>query len=414
MIMLFIATLAFAALAINPSLVGSASAILSIILVLLGRREHQTVNPYFLFLSTPISLLLYSDSVSSTFLPAMDLSVQVLIIGGIFAYLAGMLTVNGGRSAMPTANPPSYSFNAILALGLAPHLAGIATVGIPLLAADVNAARASYLLPIFGQFTIFLPVTMLIAFQKRNKPLILVSVVTNVFFSFIVASKFSVMFTGLFFFYAYFRYGGRTLFKINPAYLVIFALLGVPFLFDAIFTVRENTDQIAYAWRRDVMFQSVFLDLYGDYTYLPYLYLTAPWSNFYYVVELHPEWSYGARSLYSMISVFQLDSFFITDERPIRAVQFNTHAYLSDFYLDFGVYGVVFFSYFLGVLVKLTYINALKKRDVLSESVWICFAFASFMLFFSNHFTGLTYPILSFIFFNLYRAISQAAMHRHR
>jgi oligosaccharide repeat unit polymerase len=132
------------------------------------------------------------------------------------------------------------------------------------------------------------------------------------------------------------------------------------------------------------------------------------------VVQIHPEWSYGARSLYSLVSVLQLDGFFSIDERPIRAVQFNTHAYLSDFYLDFGVYGVVLLSYFLGAMVKFTYIYALQERDVLSESVWIAFAFASSMLFFSNHFTGLTYPILSFIFFHSYRAVSQTIMHRYR
>lgn len=414
MITLFSAALAFGALMINPSLVGAASAILAIILVQLGRRERQTVNPYFLFLSTPISLLLYSDTVSPTFLPAMDVSVQLMIIGGIFAYLAGMLTVRERRAAVQSATPPSYSFNAILALGLAPHLAGIATSGIPLLANDVNAARASYLLPIIGQFTIFLPVTMLIAFQRRHKPLILFSVAANVFFSFIMVSKFNIMFTGLFFFYAYFRYGGRTIFKINPAYLVIIGIVGVPFLFDTIFTIRESSAQIDYAWRQDVMFQSAFLAQYGDYTYLPFLYLTSPWSNFLYVVELNPQWSYGARSIYSLISVFQLDGFFSIDERPIRAVQFNTHAYLSDFYLDFGVYGIVLLSYFLGALVKFTYVHALQKRDVLSEGVWITFAFASFMLFFSNHFTGLTYVILSFILFNLYRAASKTITHRYR
>lgn len=413
MIMLFIAALAFGALAINPSMVGAASVILVIVLVLLGRGERQTVNPYFLFLSTPVSLLLYSSSVSPTFLAVMDVSVQLMIIGGIFAYLAGMLTVHARQAVVQSATPPTYSFNAILALGLAPHLAGIATTGIPLLADDVNAARASYLLPIIGQFTIFLPVTMLIAFQRRQRALILFSVAVNLFFSFILASKFTIMFTGLFFFFAYFRYGGRAIFKINPVYLVIISLVGIPILFDTIFIIRENSAQIAYAWRQEVMFQSTILDMYGDYTYLPYLYLTSPWSNFSYAVELHPRWSYGARSLYSLISVFQIDGFFLIDERPIRALQLNTHAYLSDFYLDFGAYGVVIFSYLLGVLVKLTYISALQTRDVLKESIWIVFAFASLMLFFSNHFTGLSYPILSLIFFNLYRLVSQKTMRRY-
>jgi oligosaccharide repeat unit polymerase len=113
-------------------------------------------------------------------------------------------------------------------------------------------------------------------------------------------------------------------------------------------------------------------------------------------------------TLHSFLSVFQLDGFFDFVDRPVREVQFNTHGFLADFYLDFGVLGVVCLSYLLGMLVKLSYVLAVEKPDVLSQSAWLCVGFASFMLFFSNHFTGLSYPLLSVILFSSYRGISRS------
>lgn len=414
LILYLTAFIVFGALAINLSLLGAASAILIVALVWLSSKESRTINPYVLFLSTPISLMMYSESVSAVFLPAMDQNVQLLIIGGIYAYLAGLLTVRVGRQVSQPENAPRYSFVIILALGLVPHFLGVVTTGFPALAADVKAAREAYILPIIGQFVIFLPVSILIAFQRRSKFLIFVSVMINVFFTVMMAAKFPVMLAGLFFLYAYFRYDGRRLFKVHPVYLAIFSIVAVPLLFDAVFSLREDLDQSEYFWRQAVFFDSKFLNNYGDYTYLPYLYSTTPWSNFSYIVEEHTELSYGVRSSASLVSVLQLDGLFDLDERPIRMVQFNTHAFLSDFYMDFGILGVVFLSYLLGMLVKWSYTNSLKRPDVLSEGAWIAVGFASLLLFFSNHFTGLTYPLLALLLFNAYRFLSRTLKRKPR
>lgn len=413
------AVLSIAALSINFSIVGVVSVILIFLLIRMSQNEDRFINPYLLFLSTPISLLLYSDSVSDLFLPEINMRVQLIIIGGICAYVAGLMilkqeSTHHHHSPGRYANARSYSFTIILIMGLVPHALGILTAGIPVLANDVQAARAAYLLPVIGQFSLFLPITMLIAFRRRARFLIFISFALNCFFSAIVLSKFTIMLTGLFFIYAYLRYGGRQTFKLSPFLIIFISVLCTPFLFEYIFSQRQSLSQSEYFWRQQVRFPSELLDRYGDFLYLPYLYLTTPWSNFSYIVEGSNDFSLGARSIMSLASVFQADQLLTLEERPIRMIPFNTHAYPADFYMDFGTFGVVVFSFLLGLFVKWTYINAQRKSDVLSEALWISVGFASFLLFFSNHFTSLTYPIVSFILFNFYRFMSEALMPKYR
>jgi oligosaccharide repeat unit polymerase len=421
------------AVVIDPSIMTCGAGVLLIALVRMGMKEKQAINPYYLFLSTPLAVIMYSHSVSRFFLPELQVHTQWIIVGGIYAYFAGLLTLQtGGRfkrsttlvprssfdglrrlngsSSLPV---PRYSFAIVLALGLIPHVLGVATAGIPILANDVNAARAAYILPIIGQFTIFLPVTMLIAFQERKKWMIAASISLNLFFNFIGASKLPFLFAGLFFFYAYFRYNGAALLKVKPAYLVIAGLVAIPVLFATVFSLRDGSEQIVYFWRSQIRFHVPVLDALGDYTYLPYLYLTTPLSNFGYITEINVPSTGGARTIYALASVFQLDGLLNVDELPIRRIPFNTHAYMTDFYVDFGTAGVLILSYLLGLLVKWSYANALSRPDFLSEGIWISVGFASFVLFFSNHFTGQAYPLLTCILFSLYRVAWSEKKHHH-
>jgi oligosaccharide repeat unit polymerase len=401
------AILAFPFAIINGTISGWACAVLIVALVWLGSSEKESINPYILFLPTPISLLLYSDSVSKVFLPALTDDVQLVAILGIYSYTAGLLLIKSRSTPNPNYITHQYSFGVVLTLGLVPHALGILLTGLPVFANDVNAARAAYLLPIVGQFVIFLPITVLIAFQRRKRGLIAFSVAINLFLSLATASKFSALFTGLFVVYAYFRYDGHNLFLLKKSHLAMGTMLAVPFLFTAVFAVREDLDQTEYFWRNEVRFESEYLDTIGDYTYLPYVYLTTPWSNFAYVYDQRPDLDWGKRTVYPLLSVLQIEGLVQFDERPIRMVPFNTHSFPTDFFLDLGVVGVGLLSMLLGMLVKSTYRNALRRPDVFTEGIWISIGFASSMLFFSNHFTNLTYPVLSIVLFGAYRILSR-------
>lgn len=409
--MLFaIAILSIFLLIINLSVMSAACTVLVFLLLWMARKERNPINPYILFLTTPISLLLYTDTLNQQYLPGIQMTTQLLIVGGIYSYLLGLLMLRK-RSLSPTPGQLFIpSFWSILAIGLLPHVLGILVAGIPILANDVNAARQSYVIPIIGQFTIFLPLSMLIAFRNKNRFMVLISAVLSIFLSFGVASKFTITLTFLFLIFAYYRYDGRKMFRIRPIYLSLIAVVSVPFLFESIFSVREDVKQLNTKWREEIVFNSSLLETYGDYTYLPFLYLTTPWSNFSYIIEEDLEATYGARTIHPIASIFQLDGLLDIEQRPVRMSAFNTHAYLSDFYLDFGPFGVFLLSFLLGLLVKWSYLRMLRTPDVLNEGAWIAIGFASLMLFFSNHFTGLTYPILALILFNSYRRLGKSVI----
>lgn len=394
-------------LAINPSIVGAGAAVLIVILVWLGQRESQTVNPYYLFLSTPISLLLYSDSVSSIFLPEMSEQVQFVIILGMFSYLAGLLTLRNKALSGVVKEYRNYSFGAFLLIGLMPHLIGIARAGIPFLASDVNLARSAYLAPIIGQFILFLPLTIMVAFKEGSRKKVIISVAVNLISALLLVSKFTVVQFFIFFAFGFVRYQGRKIFPMTRAVAAVLVLVLTPLIFEAVFSMRDTAEQTDFFWRNEIFFGVPLFDEYADYLYLPYTYLTTPWSNFAYIYDVSSKFDYGARSIYGVASFFQLESFLTIEPREIRIPPFNTHAFLSDFYLDFGLFGVVGLSYLLGLLVKQAYVSAIRINDLLSEAIWVTIGFASFLLFFSNHFTNLSYPLVSLLVFSGYRFLSR-------
>lgn len=389
----------------NPSGVGVFSVALISFLLWKGGREKQVVNPYHLFLVTPVSLLFYNSGVSEFYLPPLSGNVQLLIVAGNASFLVGLSLVSSPPGTTTIQAAPRYSFSAILFLGIFPHILAVLRTGLPLLSADVDAARASYAIPFFGQFALFLPITILIAFERRNINLIILATFLNFFFSIMTVSKFSILFTTLFFLYSYARYDGKSLFKIRPWQIGFAVLFLVPIMFEFVFASRIGNDQSIYQWRQELNFSWKPLDTFGDFTYLPYIYLTSSWSNFSYLFEVQPEWTYGARALHSIAAVFQLDSFLEIPQREIRHFAFNTHAYLADFYLDFDIFGIIFAPFVLGLIVKRVYVSSQKSTCTMKIGIWLGFAFATFNLSFSNHFTGVGYPVTMFVLFTAYRYV---------
>lgn len=392
-------------LTLNPTVVGAGATVLIVTLVWLGKRESQPINPYVLFLTTPISLILYSESISPVFLPKMNLEVQFVIILGMFSYLAGLLTLSGNTLPGAVRKSRNYSFSTFLILGLTPHLLGIAREGIPALMIDSNLARSKYLLPVIGQLILFLPLTILVAFKDNSRKKIVISIAVNLIGSILLMSKFSIFLFLIFLAVGFIRYQGIRLFP-HPKVLVILTLMLVPVIFNYIFELRDENEQSIYFWRNNISFSISLLDDYGDYLYLPYIYLTSPWSNFTYIYDITNHFDFGTRSMYGILSFFQLESFVAHAEREIRTLPFNTHAYLTDFYLDFGLFGIFSLSYVLGVMVMQIYVKATRSKDLMDEAIWIIFGFASTMLFFNNHFTNLSYPFISILFFVGYRFVS--------
>ena len=138
-----------------------------------------------------------------------------------------------------------------------------------------------------------------------------------------------------------------------------------------------------------------------------YMYMTTPLSNFAYLVEINNEQTNGAMTLWPIISTFQLKRLYDFEEiaKQFRLWPYNTHTFLADFFLDFGTVGLVFLPIILGLLVYFMYVRSLRSIDVLVHAEYMYFSYAVLMMFFSNHFTSIAYPLRIVLVFEVCRMI---------
>ena len=66
----------------------------------------------------------------------------------------------------------------------------------------------------------------------------------------------------------------------------------------------------------------------------------------------------------------------------------NTHTYITDFYIDFGYVGAIIASFILGCLIFFFYKKYGMSNDPLLIGFYVLIAYATFMMFFSNHFVN--------------------------
>jgi len=289
-------------------------------------------------------------------------------------------------------------------VAVVPYLVGMLRVGVPILSSDVDVSRAQFFVPIIGHLAIFLPVTTIIACRNRQRGQIVLSILSNLFFNFILISKMSILLYFLVLFYCAVKYQKLKLSSFYGLVLPLFVPLLVIALFSLSFDFRGSGDQFDYYWRSQIYIPG--FDAFGDWLYPVYMYFTTPWSNFLYVVELEQELTFGVQTGQAVLNAFQLDAFFKIEPMPIRSMPYNTHAFPSVFYSDFGGFGAILISGILAYLVKVVYRRALDVDDPLVDTLWIYWGYATFMLFFSNHFSGVGYPVICLILFSAYSVCS--------
>lgn len=393
----------------NFSTVAAISAVFFLILITLGSKQKTVFNPYFLFSATPLSLMLYDHNVSTYFLIEFDFYVTTIITLGVFSFILGLYLVKPTKRVRVEVT--KRSFWIIVGLGVAPHILGILLAGVPILAegeAQITAARENYQIPLLSQFSFFLPISIICAFREKSFLKISVSITLSLFFAVITVSKFTILLSLMFIVFAITKYGV----KRKPSKLVRFGLPAIivcfPLIFGVIHDTRSDLEQSEYQWRQQVSSDVGFIDTYGDILYLPYLYATSPWSNLAHNIAIQEELLLGKATVRPFISILQLDVFFPPVDKEIYQFPMNTHAFLTDFYNDFGAVGVCLLPFFLGMLVKHIYSQSIADNDVLQDGLWVIFGFATFMLFFSNHFTSVGYPFVFFLLVGGYKIISRS------
>ena len=387
---------------INPSLSCFIGLVFSFWLLYLGKKAPTVINPYYLFLSTPMSLMLYNYKYSEFFLSPLVGKTLVVITLAILFFIFGLYSYKHKRKIKIK---DDVSFWTIFILGVLPFLIGIIKVGIPILSDNPDLIKARFFIPIIGQFTVFLFLSMIIAFKRKSRILIYLSLIANVIFNILLVTKFSMGLLGILLIFCILKYSDIRFTKKLTFILTLILIPSVLFLFSLFGSIRNSTNT-EYHWQSEIKFENLFLDKQGSILYAPYFYLVSPWTNVDYNIQQSNGKDHSRLlTLNPIISVLQLDQYFKKEEKLIKNQPWNTHTFLIDFYLDFGVLGVLFLPFFLGRAVKYIYNNSIYRQNTIDDMLWVYFAFATFMMFFSNHFTSVGYPITSLVILSSFRFI---------
>jgi hypothetical protein len=404
MIQIFGALLVILIFTLNPGLVSALSGVVFLILLRLGGMERSLFNPFYLFSITPLSLMIYNPEISPHFLTPINFEVGGITFLGLSLFILGLYLVKPKPKDAAPNGFENQHFWVFLLIGTIPHIIGIMIAGLPIIAqGSVDLQRVAYAIPIISQFSIFLPLSIICAFQQKKTYKILLSISLSLFFAIIIVSKFSILLSLSFIIFSVVKYGGRHYISsmIRVSFLAMPLILIL--LFSKVYDLRGEQEQSETKWRQQISTEVDFIETYGDFVYLPYLYATSPWSNLAHTIEVQENYTYGLTSIRPFISLLQLDDFYQLDQKPIFQWPMNTHAFIADFYRDFGFIGVMLLSLLLGVFVKRIYLNAESVNDTLHDGLWVVVGFATLMMFFSNHFTSVGYPLTTFVLFAFYR-----------
>lgn len=170
--------------------------------------------------------------------------------------------------------------------------------------------------------------------------------------------------------------------------------LGIGFVF-MIFTFSfANKDRGSYDADEGVeMYTSRGMEWeYSASLFMPYMYITNGWTNLQYVMETQDERTYGLWTLKPLLGYIQMKDRFEKEYDITTYSSFNTCAYMTYGFKDFGYWGSVIMSIFLGFFVKRVYSRYRISRSPYDTASYILVAQATLELFFSNHFFTQSYP----------------------
>lgn len=389
--------------------------ILIVLLLLLtiskGRKQKLFFNPYYIFVSTIISYFLYSHSIGGIFLSDLGLDTQILIILCLYAVFCGFVTGEFLKVKAIISGNYTENFYFVFIVGVLPSLIAISLYGntLDMSGEELLESKEKMSIPFFGQFAYWLPASIIIACKKNVSRWIVIATVA----SFIVALM-SVTKTGMLIALMYLTIG---LYIFNPdilkhrfvilikkySFIVLPVFIISFFIFNNSLRHEASSDlEMSYVEKSNSKVWSSTYE-FGQGMFLNYLYYCSPWSNLDYNIRKQHKKGYGSNTVAQFAHLLRLPEHRVEKLNPTFL---NTHSFITDYYIDFGFFGAVIASYVLGIFIFFCYRKFGCSDDPLLLSFYILVAFATFMLFFSNHFNQ-GYLLNYFITFVGYSSISR-------
>lgn len=351
--------------------------------VLLGRKETSFMNPFYFFSITPLSLLLYF-SVGSFYMPDLSHETYLLAIINMSGFVFVLSATSGYKKV--TSSLGTNSSRDLVVHSVILYLLSLSGNFIPFLS---------------SVFWVFSIPAIACAVKSKNK-IMLIFVALIIGSSMLgETSKMSVLLNLLTLLITYEKYYITN--AKQKRKIFIYTIAGIFFMiYSFSFAVKDNDDMNAVEGVKYYSQNGVDWSLNAT-LFMPYMYLTTAWSNLQYVTETQSENTNGLWTFKPLLGYVQLDDNFKKDYKLKAYSSFNTFTYIVCGYKDFGFWGSVVMSLFLGFFVKKIYSRYKVSQCPFDAGIYVCTALAVVEMFFSNHFFMQSYPFTIVIVMGIYR-----------
>ena len=383
-----------------------------------GLQQEYIINAYLLFSLTPLSLLIYSEDFSSYYLRELTASTWVFAIINMVAFLAAF-SLSGNRPAKKVRMGPLSFYdvsdeNTKIDQGkLKQHAVILSVIGFLPSAYMLVFHSAMPLSAIIGFFAY---IGIAFAFRSRNRGTIIFCILLSAVGFFQDFNKTRLLYlvlTILLCIEVYVveskrqraKYMGAGLLAVVGMLLVAFPLKSFTRSGGDIFTFFKNSAEIsanAFSY-----YDNRFNFAGPNFLRMPYMYLAQGWNNLQYVIQTQDTRTFGLWLFKPLLGYFQIDGRF-ADQYVMTPFSpaFNTFTYMAVLFKDFGYYGSVLGSIFLGVFVKAVVRRLHKDCSAFVTASSALVLMATLEMFFSNHFFGMSYPftivIIGFLYMKLF------------
>lgn len=357
---------------------------------LLGFREKKFVNPYYLFIICPFSLLIFINF-GNTYM--MDLDHRTWLLGemNMTAFLFALVYTPSFRD-----KNNCLGFNK-------------SNIKVQIIFFFILALLAVVLPQLHSILWICAYPALAGVFQSKNKLMYFIALVY--FVPIIVggaASKTTMMAIALAFMFCYEKY-----YAVTPKQrkrMIYIAVVGVIFMFFSFsFTnshrgVYNADEYMAYYTHQGIDWN------YDNSLFLPYMYISSAWTNVQYIIDTQDVRTYGLWMLKPFLCYFNLDEVFNLKYELVPYSSFNTFTFICCGFQDFGYFFSIISPLFLGFFVKKVYTRFLISKSALDVACWILVGMATLEMFFTNHFYTMSYPFTVVIITEVYKRIFRKSL----
>lgn len=351
--------------------------------ILLGRKETSFMNPYYFFSLTPLSLLLYFN-LGSFYMQDLSHETYLLAIINMSGFVFALNFTKGYKKVISSLGTSSSR-------DLVVH-------SVILYLLSLGASFIPFLSSVLWVFSI--PAIACAVKSKKKIMLIFVALIIGSSM-FGETSKMSVLLNVLTLLITYEKYYNV---KVKQKFKIfLYTILGIFFMiYSFSFAIKDNEYMDAAEGVEYYSQNGVDWSLNAT-LFMPYMYLTTAWSNLQYVTQTQIEKTNGLWTFKPLLGYVQLDDSFEKDYELNAYSSFNTFTYIVCAYKDFGYWGSVVMSLFLGFFVKKIYSRYKVSESPFDVAIYVCTSLAVVEMFFSNHFFMQSYPFTIVIIMVIYK-----------